>query len=191
MKNQFNIEVKCFLTDNGTEYVNNELKSYFQSKGIIHLTTPPYAHESNGVVERFNRTICTIVRTMLADTRRSMTVTTESELDIEKLWGEATATATYIKNRLPHAALHDKYTPYEALLNHKPSISQLQPFGKMYYTHVPVERRPAGSKHAPRAERSMFVGYNEFSQSIYRVLRLKTLHVCEIQAAECQFVDNA
>lgn len=44
-----------------------------------------------------------------------------------------------------------------------------------------------GSKFAPRAERSIFVGYNNLSSTIHKVLRLKSLHICEIRTAECKF----
>ena len=47
----------AFRTDNGGEYVTNDLKGFFTSKGIIPEFSPPYSPESNGVAERLNRTI--------------------------------------------------------------------------------------------------------------------------------------
>ena len=89
-------------------------------KGIIHIKTPPYSHESNGVAERLNRTIRVMVRAMLEDVRTTLSSFSSAiNLDVRKLWGEATSTAVYLKNRLPHAALPTNITPYEALFKHK------------------------------------------------------------------------
>jgi transposase InsO family protein len=57
MEHQHHKAPKAFRTDNGGEYVTNDLKGFFESKGIIHEFTPPYSPESNGVAERLNRTI--------------------------------------------------------------------------------------------------------------------------------------
>ena len=78
------------------------------------------------------------MRAMLEDVRTTLSsFSSESlsaiNLDVRKLWGEATSTAVYLKNRLPHAALPTNITPYEALFKHKPSISHLQPFGKLIF----------------------------------------------------------
>lgn len=76
-----------------------------------------------------------MVRAMLEDARNELSLIPIT-FDVQKLWGEATSTAIYIKNRLPHAALskQEAITPYEALMGQKPSISHLQPFGALCYT---------------------------------------------------------
>jgi transposase InsO family protein len=43
--------------DNGSEYTSNDLKAHFRKEGIEHNLVPPYHHELNGVLERFNWTI--------------------------------------------------------------------------------------------------------------------------------------
>ena len=75
--------IKRFRTDNGGEYVNNEMPILLQKHGIIHDKTPPYSHESNGVAERYNRTIITSIRSMLT----GLTML---------LWAEAITTAIYL-----------------------------------------------------------------------------------------------
>ena len=80
-----------FRTDGGGEYVNKELREFFESQGIIHETSPPYSRESNGIAERFNQTITTMARAMLSDGNLPLS-----------LWSEAINTAINIKNRVPY-----------------------------------------------------------------------------------------
>ena len=54
----------------------------------------------------------------------------------------------------------------EALFNTKPEIAQMKPFGAVCFVHIPKERRPAGSKMDPRAEKALFLRYTE-SHKIY------------------------
>ncbi|XP_020405596.1 histone deacetylase 10 isoform X2 [Zea mays] len=49
--NQFNAKIRVIRTDNGTEYVNNEFRSYLSCQGIIHQTTCPGTPPQNGVAE--------------------------------------------------------------------------------------------------------------------------------------------
>jgi transposase InsO family protein len=44
-------------TDNGRELCNHTVKSYCANRGIHHQTTVPYTPQSNGRVERLNRTL--------------------------------------------------------------------------------------------------------------------------------------
>ncbi|KAH0609220.1 uncharacterized protein H6S33_001448 [Morchella sextelata] len=154
IEKQYSTTILRFRTDGGGEYINKDITNYFDSQGIVHEQTPPYTPESNGVAERFNRTVTTMVRCMIMDHPKS-------------LWGEAYATAVYLKNRLPHSTLKGK-TPFEALKGTKPSIQHLQPFGKKCYVHIPENSRPAGSKLAPRAYEGIIVGYSD-SDKIYRI----------------------
>ena len=73
------------------------------------------------------------------------------------------------------------------LYNKKPLISHLQLFGSLCYIHIPEERRSAGSKLQPRAERATFVGYTE-SPCIYKVQQLATKYMFAIQVTNCTFV---
>lgn len=154
VERQFNRKVKELRSDNGGEYIAKALSDRLADAGVEHATSAPYHHESNGLAERFNRTITTAARAML---------TADSMMP---LWAEAVRTATYLKNIAGHAAVLN--TPYEALLHEKPSIAHLRPFGQRVYVHIPVEARKPGTKLLHRAERGYFVGYGK-SRSIYRI----------------------
>jgi hypothetical protein len=174
IERQFNVMVLIVVTDNGGEYV--QIDAYFKQKGIRHVRIPPYSHESNGVPERFNRTIQTMARSMLA------------HVADKRLWAEACSTAVYLKNLLPHAHLQKK-TPFEALYKRKPTITHLRPFGSLCYIHIYEDERLAGSKLYPRAELATFVGYTD-SISIYRV-QLPSKHIKTMRAALCTFLPTS
>ena len=151
---QDNAVIKRFRTDNGGEYVNKDMLTLFQKHGILHDRSPPYSHESNGVAERYNRTIVTSLRSML----NSLTL---------KLWAEAVATAVYLRNRLPNRSIGNS-TPYESLYKQKPSIHHVRPYGTKCFVHIPEEARKAGTKLLPRAIEGYLVGYTS-SDKIYRI----------------------
>jgi transposase InsO family protein len=50
-------KIKAVKSDNGTEYINSEVKAYFSSKGIEQETTAPYNPQSNGSAEVLNRVL--------------------------------------------------------------------------------------------------------------------------------------
>jgi transposase InsO family protein len=61
VETQFSTKIKKFKSDNGGEYVNKDVSEFLAGKGMIHELSPLYAHESNGLSERMNRTIVTMV----------------------------------------------------------------------------------------------------------------------------------
>ncbi|GJU56427.1 retrovirus-related pol polyprotein from transposon TNT 1-94 [Tanacetum coccineum] len=61
---RLNMPVRNIHTDNGTEFVNQTLRSYYESVGISHETSVARSPQQNGVVERQNRTLVKAARTM-------------------------------------------------------------------------------------------------------------------------------
>ena len=49
--------IKYFLSDNGTEFVNQEMKKICTLNGIVHQRTVPYSPQKNRVAERMKCTI--------------------------------------------------------------------------------------------------------------------------------------
>ncbi|GKA53962.1 putative ribonuclease H-like domain-containing protein [Tanacetum coccineum] len=54
---RLNAPVRNIRTYNGTEFVNQTLRSYYESVGISHKTLVAQSPQQNGVVERRNRTL--------------------------------------------------------------------------------------------------------------------------------------
>ena len=71
----------------------------------------------------------------------------------DSYWGEAVATAAYIRNRVPTSAFKERVSPYEKLYQRKPD---LRVFGCVAYAHIPDCQR---SKLDKKAEKFRFVGY--------------------------------
>ena len=155
-------QVKRFRTDGGGEYTSKKFAEYLKSEGILKETTTPYSPQSNGVVERANRTIMERVRCMLDDAGLS-----------KKYWAFAVSVAVYLKNRTPTRSVVGK-TPYEAWHGRKPSLKHLRVFGCLAFVHVPKEKR---KKLDYRATPGIFVGYSISTKQyfVYDPLA-KTLH---------------
>ena len=123
LENQFERRVKILWTDNGKEYVNQDVKDYCREKGIRRQLTIAHTPEQNGVAERRNRYLTEMSKCMLLDAGLH-----------DKLWAEAVRTAAYLHNRLPSRAV--KKTPYEMWYGRKPNIELLRIFGSKFYTHI-------------------------------------------------------
>ena len=55
---------KEFLSDNGGEFDNEEVRNILRVNGITQRLTTPYTPEQNGGSERDNRTIVEMARTL-------------------------------------------------------------------------------------------------------------------------------
>ncbi|GKE78958.1 retrotransposon protein, putative, ty1-copia subclass [Tanacetum coccineum] len=100
VKNQLGKTTKALRSDRGGEYISQEFKDYLKACGIIQQLTPPYTPQHNGVSERRNRTLLSMVRSMMNLTTLPLS-----------FWDYALDTATCILNMVPTKNV-DK-TPYE------------------------------------------------------------------------------
>ncbi|GFX51359.1 retrovirus-related Pol polyprotein from transposon TNT 1-94 [Trichonephila clavipes] len=57
--------IKKIRTDNGLEFVNEQLDTYLANSGIFHVKTIPYNSESNGNAEKANRVLLERARSLL------------------------------------------------------------------------------------------------------------------------------
>ncbi|GJS16319.1 retrovirus-related pol polyprotein from transposon TNT 1-94 [Tanacetum coccineum] len=115
------VSVRRIRTDNGTEFVNQTLREYYEKVGISHETSVASSPQQNGVVERRNRTIIEAARTMLIYAKAPLF-----------LWAEVVATACYTQNCSIVRLRHGK-TPYELLHDKPPNLSFLYVFGALCY----------------------------------------------------------
>ena len=63
-QNEFEVKLKKIRSDNGKEFDNTNIEAYCDEVGIKHEVSATYTQQ-NGLVERKNRTLITLARTML------------------------------------------------------------------------------------------------------------------------------
>ena len=79
----------------------------------------------------------------------------------KKFWGEAVNTAVYLYNRTPHSQIQFK-TPYKALYNIKPNITNIKVFGSIIF----YKNKIIGLKKLdPRARKGILLGF--YNKNIY------------------------
>ena len=66
VENQLNVNIKALWTNKGREYLYDLFKNYCEDKGITRQLTIPSTLQQNGIVERRNRTLLDMVRSMMA-----------------------------------------------------------------------------------------------------------------------------
>jgi transposase InsO family protein len=95
-------QVKVVRSNNGGEFSSNVLLEYLTKRRIKAERALPYHHYQNGAIERFNRTLSEMGRTILID----------SGLDMS-FWGFSFLWAGDTLNRIPNKS-SGLVTPFEA-----------------------------------------------------------------------------
>jgi transposase InsO family protein len=67
VQNEFETTIKKIRSDNGSEFKNTRIEDLCDDYGIGHQFSPTYTPQSNGVVERKNRTLIDMARSMLSE----------------------------------------------------------------------------------------------------------------------------
>ena len=141
-------KVKEFLSDNGGEFDNEEVRAILREYGVTQRLTAPYTPQQNGAVERENRTIVEMARTFKYS---------NSEIKFpEAIWAELVTTAGYILNRLGKSSIETK-SPHEVWFGKKPRIKHLRIVSSKCYVHIPAEKR---RKMDSKAVVGYLVGYD-------------------------------
>jgi transposase InsO family protein len=70
-QNEFELRIKKIRSDNGTEFKNSQIEGFLEDEGIKHEFSSPYTPQQNGVVERKNRSLLDMARTMLDEYKTS------------------------------------------------------------------------------------------------------------------------
>jgi hypothetical protein len=157
-QNEFDLRIKKIRSDNRTEFKNSQIEGFLEDEGIKHEFSFPYTPQQNGVVERKNRTLLDMARTMLDEYKTS-----------DRFWAEAINTACYAINRLYlHRIL--KKTSYELLTGKKPNVSYFRVFGSKCFILV---KRGRKSKFAPKVVEGFLLGYDSNTRA-YRVFNKST-----------------
>ena len=90
VENQLGKRIKAIRSNRSGEYLLRDFKDYLTENGIISQLTAPGTPQQNGVVERRNRTLSVMVRSMMS----------YSTLPIF-FWGYALNTTMYLLNLVP------------------------------------------------------------------------------------------
>ncbi|GJY80195.1 retrovirus-related pol polyprotein from transposon TNT 1-94, partial [Tanacetum coccineum] len=134
---RLNATVRNVRTDNGTEF--------------------------NSIVERRNRTLVEVARTMLIFSKAPLF-----------LWAEAINTACYTQNRSIIRRRYNK-TPYELMQDKKPDLSFFYVFGALCY---PTNGNADLGKLDAKADIGIFVGYAP-SKKAFRIYNKRTQKIIE------------
>jgi transposase InsO family protein len=109
--------VKKIRSDKGSEFKNLQVEEYFEEQSIKHEFSAPYTRQQNGVVERKNRTLIDMARTMLGEYKTS-----------ERFWSKTVNTASHAMNLFYINRLLKKMS-YEHLTGNKHNVSYFCVFG--------------------------------------------------------------
>ncbi|GJV99032.1 putative ribonuclease H-like domain-containing protein [Tanacetum coccineum] len=150
-------------TDNGTEFVNQTLREYYEKVGISHETSIARTPQQNGVVERRNHTLIEAAHTMLIYAKAPLF-----------LWAEAVATACYTQNRFIIRLRYGK-TPYELLHDKLLGLSFFHVFGALFYLMNDSENL---GKLQPKADIGIFIGYAP-TKKAFRIYNRCTRRIIE------------
>jgi hypothetical protein len=133
------------------------LKDFLRKRASNEFSSP-YTPQKNGVVERKNRTLLDMARTMLDEYKTP-----------DRFWAEAINTACYSINWLYLRRILKK-TSYELLTGKKLNVSYFRVFGSKYFILV---KRGRKSKFAPKAVEGFLLGYDSNTRA-YRVFNKST-----------------
>ncbi|GKE01297.1 putative ribonuclease H-like domain-containing protein [Tanacetum coccineum] len=107
--------VRRIRTDNGTEFVNQTLREYYEKVGISHETSVARSPQKNGVVERRNHTLIEVASTMLIYVKAPLF-----------LCADAVATAS-LHDKLPDLSFFHAFGALCYPTNDSENLGKLQP----------------------------------------------------------------
>lgn len=152
--------VQGIRTDRGSEFINEDVRTFCGNAGIKHTFTGPYAPQQQGLSERRNRTLFDMVRAMLSQSNLT-----------RDFWAEALNTAVYIVNRLP---ARGRASPHQMLYGRPPMLTNLRVFGCRAYVQYPRDRI---KKLDSRAWEGILLGYDDSNWRCYRIYDPETATV--------------
>jgi hypothetical protein len=145
VENDMDSRIKCLISNNGGEFTSKEFMHYYSSHGIKRQFFVARTHQHNGVVERKNRKVQEMARTMLMDSKLT---------DI--FWTQTVHTKVHIQNKVMLINNTDK-TPYELWKGRPTNVKHFRVFGSKCYIKREDGRM---GKFDSRVEKGILVGYS-------------------------------
>jgi transposase InsO family protein len=164
---RFSVEICQFRCDNGREYVNDEVITFFREKGIQWELNIPYTSAQNGVAERMNRTIKDKTRCMLRGSNLRKT-----------FWIEAALTAVYLINRSPTKAIGGNKVPAEVWYGTRPNLKKLRKFGCVAF--VKKNKSDIGNKMESRSKKCILLGFCPNGYRLWSLSERKIISACDV-----------
>lgn len=96
------------ISDGDTAYTSTIAKAFFEAHGITHTLTVPYLARSNGLVERYNRTIM-----------QTLTKSLQSHSKTPSLWEDYISQTLFSINATPHSPT--RRSPFQLLHGYDPT----------------------------------------------------------------------
>jgi hypothetical protein len=158
-KTQIGKRLKAVRSDRGGVFMSRDFKELCDEHGIKREYTIPRTPQQNGVVERQNRTVQEMARSMMNEKNIGQTY-----------WVEEIHTAVHVLNKAHLRPQSDK-TPYELWFGRPASIKHFRVFGSKCYIKNNDENL---DKYDDRADEGIFLGYATNSKG-YRCYN-KRLH---------------
>ena len=116
-ENSLGYKIKMVRSNRGGELLATAFRDVCETAGIKRQFTAPYSPQQNGVVERRNRTVMEMARSIL----KGMSVP-------GCFWGEAVRHSVHLLNRLPTKVMGYR-TPFEGWCGRKPQLGHMRVFG--------------------------------------------------------------
>jgi len=99
VQNEKELKIKILRSDHGGEFQNESFENFCDENEILYSFSAPRTPQQNGVVERKNRSLEELARTML------------NEYNVLKyFWVDAVSTACYVLNRMLIRPILKKYS---------------------------------------------------------------------------------
>jgi len=127
----------------GGKFENEPFEDFCEKPRIVH---DPRTPQQNGVVERKNRTLQEMARTMIHENNLA-----------KHFWTEAVNTSCYVQNRIYIRPILEK-TAYELFKERRPNISYFHQFGCNCYI---LNNKLYLKKFDAKAQRGISLGYSE------------------------------
>jgi hypothetical protein len=143
VENKMDSRIKCLISDNGGEFISKEFIELCEEHGIKRKFSAARTPQQNGVIERKNRIVTEMARTMLKDSKLS-----------NIFWVQAVHTVIHILNRGMLISNNDK-TPYELWKGRPTNVKHFRVFGSKCYIKREDDRV---GKFDSRVDKGILVG---------------------------------